>query len=275
MATKNCDLGERRRFESSADGIDEIRFPPVSKCRVSQDAEWCEIVKDGKPKRIRFHDYDEIYSVPRLYEEIFYELLECSSPERVVSLLRTVVAEFGEDPKDLRVLDVGAGNGIVGEELAEMGATPAVGIDIIPEAKEAAQRDRPELYDDYMVVDLTDVSEQQEHRLRDHKANCLTTVAALGFGDIPPKAFLQALDVIETPGWVAFNIKEDFLFDDDQSGFSQLIETLWREKFLQVHVYRRYRHRLSIAGDPLHYVAIIARKLEDVPDRIVEAFTKD
>lgn len=272
MATTKPDLRKRRSFKSDAEGIDEIRLPPIEECRLSQDAEWCEIVKDGKPKRIRFHDYDEIYSVPRLYEEIFYELLECSSPERVVSLLRTVVAESGEAPASLRVLDVGAGNGIVGEELADIGATPAVGIDIIPEAKEAAERDRPEVYDDYMVVDLTDVSEQEEHRLRDHKANCLTTVAALGFGDIPPKAFLQALDVIETPGWVAFNIKEDFLFDNDKSGFSHLIETLWRENFLQVHVYRRYRHRLSIAGDPLYYVAIIARKLEDVPDRIVEKF---
>ena len=62
-----------------------------------------------------------------------------------------------ETAAKLRVLDVGAGNGMVGEELDRMGARHIVGVDIIPEAKEAAERDRPGVYDDYFVVDLTDV----------------------------------------------------------------------------------------------------------------------
>ena len=52
----------------------------------------------------------------------------------------------------------------------------------------------------------------------------MTTVAALGFGDIPPAAFVGAFNLIETPGLLAFTIKDDFLGDDDPSGFSGLIQ---------------------------------------------------
>lgn len=47
--------------------------------------------------------------------------------------------------------------------------------------------------------------------LRDWNFNCLTSVAALGFGDIPPRAFFEALRLVATNGWVALNLKETFL----------------------------------------------------------------
>ena len=105
--------------------------------------------------------------------------------------------------------------------------------------------------------------------LRKSVFNCLTTVAALGFGDIPPIAFLRALDFIETPGWIAINIKEDFLHEDDTSGFCRLIRQMNREKLMQIQCYRRYRHRISITGKPLYYVAMIAKKLKAVPNTLL------
>ncbi len=102
-------------------------------------------------------------------------------------------------------------------------------------------------------------------------ANCLTTVAALGFGDIPPQAFVKALDLIATPGWLAFNLKEDFLRERDTSGFSRLIRRLNRDGYIQTLCYRRYQHRLSVTSEPLHYVAVIARKLKDLDHELMEA----
>jgi len=166
------------------------------------------------------------------------------------------------------VLDVGAGNGMVCDELRDVGVENVVGVDIIPEAREATKRDRPGVYDEYRVVDLTDLSEGAEKDLRKFDFNCLTTVAALGFGDIPALAFAKALDLINTPGWVAFNLKEDFLHERDESGFSRLIRQLNRDEYLQTHCYRRYRHRLSIAGEPLYYVAVVAQKLRNLDDKI-------
>ena len=44
------------------------------------------------------------------------------------------------------------------------GVQSVCGIDIISAAKAAARRDRPEVYDDYRVTDLTDLPEDEENR---------------------------------------------------------------------------------------------------------------
>lgn len=251
--------------------VDAIRLPDGDQDDVKQDAEWCEVVVDGRQRRVRFHDYDEIYKVPGLYEELFYRKLQCCSPSRVAALLNEVIRDFQQEPSQLRVLDVGAGNGMVADELDARRVPTIVGIDILPEAKEAAKRDRPGIYEDYLATDLTNLPEQQEKRLRNFQFNCLTSVAALGFGDIPPDAFAKALDLIEVPGWAAFTIKEDFLHEDDRSGFARLIRELNRRRVIQIQAYRRFRHRRSITGKPLYYVAMIARKLTNLPDDLLLA----
>jgi hypothetical protein len=160
---------------------------------------------------------------------------------------------------------------MMGDELVGVGVRSIIGIDIIPSAKEATNRDRPDVYDDYFVADLTNLPEAEEEELRRADANCMTTVAALGFGDIPPLAFAKALDLIATPGWLAFNLKESFLSEQEESGFSALIRTLNREGYIQTLCYRRYQHRISTTGEPLFYVAVIARKLKDLDSELLES----
>jgi predicted TPR repeat methyltransferase len=243
----------------------DIRLPSAGERRFDQDEEWCEVLVDGRPRRIRFHDYDEIYSIPGLYEHLFYELLECDSPRAVVDLLGRELNELGRGASTLRVLEVGAGNGMVGEELDELGVPTIVGVDIIEEAAMAAERDRPGTYDDYLVVDLTAIPPDVHESMRGRGFNCLVTVAALGFGDIPPDAFANAYNLVEPGGLIAFNIKEDFLTDGDGSGFANLIKQGLADGALEVKAEQRYRHRLSIAGEPLHYVAMVAAKRSDLP----------
>lgn len=258
-------------FDQSESGVRpsmeelDIHFPEVSD-DTDQDQEWCAVHLNGSRRRIRFHDYHEVYSIPGLYEYIFYDKLKCSSPETVRSLLEQEVAKDSVDPKSLRVLDVGAGNGIVGEELARMGAGHLVGLDIIQEAEDAANRDRPNVYQDYFVVDLTDIPPAARTGLQQHNFNCLASVAALGFDDMPPLAFAEAYNFISSPGWIAFNIKEVFLEErSDQTGFSNLIGRMLREGLLEQRAQKRYRHRFSMTGRPLHYDAIVAVKKDDVP----------
>src|SRR5690606_1735967 len=126
-----------------------------------------------------------------------------------------------------------------------------VGADIISEARDAAYRDRPDVYDDYYVADFTNLSQKDMDLAQEWSFNCLTSVAALGFGDIPPKAFFTALQLIRPNGWVAFNIKETFLDRSDQSGFSRFIRELIFSEYLEVYHLERYRHRLSMEGTPL------------------------
>lgn len=243
----------------------EIRFP-AHEDSLDQDEEWCEVVEGDHVRRIRFHDYHEVYEIPGLYEALFYRTLKCCSPARVVGLLDEVLSEERVDAEELRALDIGAGNGMVAEQLWSLGVSSIVGVDIIPEAESAAYRDRPYVYEDYHTVDLTELPEEVEKACRKRKLNCLVSVAALGYGDLPAKAFLQSLDLLESEAWLAFNIKEDFLYETDYTGFGELIDNLRRDRVIRLETYKRYRHRYSIGGKELFYVAVIARKLRDLPD---------
>ncbi|GAC1325920.1 MAG: hypothetical protein NVSMB25_24870 [Thermoleophilaceae bacterium] len=254
---------------SATTPIDQLDVQLPAKESLDQDREWCFVRTDDGRRRIRFHDYHEIYSIPGLYEHLFYDLLECCSPQTVRVLLERELRAEGVDPAELTVLDLGAGNGMVGEELSDLGVGSIVGVDLIEEAAMAAERDRPGTYDDYHVVDLTDLSRAGRKALRAHDFNCLTSVAALGFGDIPPRAFAAAFDLVANGGWIAFNIKEDFLDDRDGTGFSRLIARLLDAGVLEQRAQRVYRHRLSTNGEPLNYVAIVAVKVSDVPTELL------
>lgn len=240
-----------------------FRLPDVQD-DINQDEEFCEVLDRGRWRRIRFHDYSEIFSIPGLYEKLFDQALRCCSPRRVVGLLESVLIENDELPTDLRVLDLGAGNGMVGEELRRVGVRRLLGADIIPEAAEAAERDRPSLYDEYFVEDFTALPRGVARTIADEKLNCLVTVAALGFGDIPPAAFTTAFNLIERDGWIAFNMREDFLGARDSTGFARLIDELNKDRALQIHACRRYRHRFDMVGNPIYYIAMVARKLRDI-----------
>jgi predicted TPR repeat methyltransferase len=180
--------------------------------------------------------------------------------------LRSAAGKAGVDPTQLRVLDVGAGNGMVGELLVAHGSARVVGIDNIEEAERAADRDRPGAYDAYYVADLTNLSPELRAELNDWNFDAMTTVAALGFGDIPVAAFAAAYNLVKTDGWIAFNIKETFLETSDDSGFSRLVKRMIHDDYLKLHHLERYRHRLSIEGNMLYYYAIVGQKRRDIDD---------
>jgi 2-polyprenyl-3-methyl-5-hydroxy-6-metoxy-1,4-benzoquinol methylase len=250
----------RAKVIKSAALSPQISFPDKNPA-VGQDQEWCLVAKDDCWQRVRFHDYAEIYRIPGLYEELFYNQLKCMSPFVVCRQLEIDLLAAGMPPSELRVLDLGAGNGMVGEELRQAGAEVVVGADILPEAAQAAERDRPGVYTDYYVLDLGNLTDDQRTRLAGYRFNCLTCVAALGFGDIPPEAFTGAFNLIEKGGWIAFNIKEEFVTKPECSRFAGLIKTMTDEGALSILSRRRYRHRFSKAGQTLCYMAFVGRKL--------------
>ena len=73
--------------------------------------------------------------------------------------------------------------------------------------------------------------------------------------------------------FVAFNLKADFLERVDETGFRGLIRRMVREGIFELVADRRYVHRLSTAGEPLEYVALVGRKRADVPDEWTSAET--
>lgn len=244
---------------------------PEADLSMTQDAEWCVVCVDGDWRQIRFHDYDELYSIPGLYEKVIYDILRCNSPHTVRRILETELSASQTPTDRLRVLDFGAGNGMVGEELADMGADFIVGVDILEGAAEATERDRPGVYNGYHVVDMTCLNEAERRELAGYRFNTLACVAALGFGDIPPKAFAVAYNLICPSGWIALNIKDNFLADEDHSGFSGLIRSMLADGALEIRQRQRYRHRLATDRTPLHYVAMVGKKVRNIDESVVPA----
>ena len=245
--------------------IHDLSFPIAEPGAFEQqDQAYFLLREHGETLQLRFHDYGAIYQRPGLYEQLFYERLRCTSPDKARDVLLKVLADNQQDVHGLRVLDLGAGNGMVGELLD---AARVIGVDLLPEARAACERDRPHAYDAYYVLDMTRLDPETATRMKSWQLDALTCIAALGFGDIPAMAFAQAFNLIAAGGWIVFNIKETFLHEGDRTGFSKLIRELMFTNTLEVHHLERYRHRLSIDGAPLFYFLLVGRKRADIAER--------
>ena len=249
-----------------------IQFPPLQGHELGQHEAYFYLVENGQKTRLRFHDYDEIYSRPGLYEQIFYDRLKCNSPQLVGEILHRTLQACGERLTERRAFDFGAGNGIMGDVLKSYGVSRLVGADILPEAKEAVYRDRPGVYDEYYVADFTQLTPPLKDEISKWSIDCLTSVAALGFGDIPPAAFFEAMQFVQEGGWIAFNIKDTFLDKSDTSGFSRFVRELIFSEYLDVFHMEKYRHRLSMEGLPIFYFALVARKAAEIPDDFLKRY---
>jgi len=238
--------------------LNDVAFPAPG-VLTAQDEEWAVVRTGTSWRRIRLHDYDEVFSVPGLYDLWVYDVLQCRSPAEVRTLLQSVLAQEGIDPASLTLLDLGAGNGCVAEEMRRIGFDRMIGLDLLREAKIAAERDRPGLYCDYVAGDLCNPHQEMNDVLGNYEFTALTCVAALGFGDIPPEVFVAALQRLEHQALVAFTIRSDFLDEQADSPFAKLIRRLEAGGTLQSLAQRTYVHRTDASGRPIHYTAIIGR----------------
>ncbi len=262
---KTVDNGDQiRTLAPLRETHDLVIALPEPGMTLNQDEEWCVVRVDGQWQEIRFHDYAQVFEVEGLYEHIFYKTLGCNSPEVIVGQLSKQLNSAVVDPGTLRALDLGAGNGMVGEALRTAGVETVVGVDIVPEAAEATDRDRPGLYEDYVVCDMTQLSDSDYETLRSHQFNVLTCVAALGFGDIPTEVFRVAFNLVEHGGWIAFNIRDRFLEDHRNSEFATLITKMHEDGIMNLVSRHKYVHRRATNGDSLEYYALIGRKMGDL-----------
>jgi trans-aconitate methyltransferase len=213
---------------------------------------------DGRAERMRLHEYERVYAVPGLYEEVVQHRLECASPAKIAEAVVAAAGACGEAAADLRVFDLGAGNGVVAEELGRHGVQTFVGLDNIDEARDGAERDRPGLYAEYLVGDLAD-HPRVPAAIEEHRLNCLVAVGALGMGHISAESFDAAWRRFPPGSWLAVTIPEE-LVDPGSSDFGDYLEEESSAGRLHVVERERYRHRLLMDGSEVHYVAIVARR---------------
>ncbi len=210
--------------------------------------------QDGETRRrVGFHDYAAIYAVPGLYERVFYEELEMCTAEVLVEALEDVVVA------PLRVLDVGAGNGIGGEQLRTLGPERVLGIDLEPQAAAAAERDRPGVYDDYLVGNLL---EMDLDGLRAERLTAVVACSAVGVGHLPAAALERVLGVLEPGGLFAFAVTPALLPgsqdpEGQATGYPDLLARLLEDGSELSR--RTYVHRRQADGTPHDAVALVGR----------------
>ena len=216
--------------------------------------------EDGREERMRLHEYDRVYAIPGLYEEVVQNRLECLSPDTLADAIVGAAQRDGVAPADLRVFDLAAGNGVTGERLAARGVTKLVGSDNASEAREAALRDRPELYSDYVVGDIDDAEAGLADLVRSHELNGLVCAGALGLGHITAASFARLWEHFPAGSWFTASLHES-LAEPGGSDFGDYLAELDAGDEAEVLTPERFRHRLLMNGDAVHYVAVAVRKL--------------
>jgi hypothetical protein len=214
---------------------------------------------DGTTESFRLHEYDRVYAVPGLYEEVVQRRLQSASATILAERLVACAARAGTPAAELAVFDLGAGNGVSGEELRARGVRALVASDASAAARDAAQRDRPGLYADYLVGDTDDLA-QVPGLIRAHGLNALVTAGALGLGHISADSFHRLWCAFPAGAWFSVSLHEDLAepggsdFGDYLAGFEA------RDDGGEILVREPFRHRLTMAGEPITYVAIVARR---------------
>jgi hypothetical protein len=213
---------------------------------------------DGTVEQLRLHDYERLYALPGAYEEIVQDRLRCVSPAVIASLLGAAIDRLGRPRASARAIDIAAGNGISGEALLAEGIRPVLGTDIVDVARDAALRDRPDVYGEYLTLDLLALDPQQEQHLRSLRADVLQCVAPVGDsgGQLPQAALAAAARLLEPDSLVAY------MHDPGPNPEDAVTYGFWRRELgsdvaateLTRH---RYVHRQTVNGRPFEMNAVV------------------
>jgi hypothetical protein len=232
---------------------------------LQEEAEWCLVRYQGTWHHVKFNNLARIYEIPGLYDRLLSEALHCRPSILICRELMERVATEAGAPDDLRVLDVGAGNGPVAEQLRLAGVRTIEGADCLPEARMAADRDRPGSYSRYYVEELERLSEERRIELHGYSFNCMTCITRLPGTCVSAMAFAAALSLLQDEAWVAFNLKEGPARSAEYSELTRFVETACREGILKVISQQRYQHRSTTTGKPVYYTAFIAKNMKSSP----------
>jgi len=236
-----------------------VRLQAPETSKQSDEYFYAEI--DGSQKLFNIHDYASLYRIPWLYDVALYHSLKCRTPTEMSDIIATVWAKASVEPAGLRVLELGAGSGAFGYELRN---TLHVGnlsaIDICPEAKIAAERDRVGLYDNYYVDDLTNLSGPTLAAFEAANFNVVAVASATGWGNhIPVEGFQKGFELLSSGGWFIFHVKPEDP-DPECIELCRWIEGLVDGGNLE-QVYRgSHFHRKSSTGAEISYDVVIGRK---------------
>lgn len=215
---------------------------------------------DGRVEQLRLHDYERVYALPGVYEQIVTERLQCRSPWVIARMLGRCADALGWERRLLRVLDVAAGNGVSGEALAAegLGVAGRYGTDIVDWARLAALRDRPQAYDQYVTLDLLSLSSAERALVAGWGCALLCCVAPVGSyrSALPPAALAAAASLLSDDALIAY------MHDPAQGEHDPMTAQLLGEARgarAELLGRCRYVHRRTVNGAPFEMDAVVWR----------------
>lgn len=213
---------------------------------------WCD--DTGRQVETGLHDYAALYQVPGLYEATYFRWLGGRAPQLLAEALAQVVSP--RERPDRQVLDVGAGTGVVGEQLAAVGFLRMAGTDLEPASERAIRRDRAQHYQHLRTMDLTSPTDDDQAWLRTLSPQIITVVGAIGFGHLPVDALAALTGVLPPGGLLALTVA---------LGFEQHPELAEHSALLLGPAYRRLArleglHRQTADGARLEIAALVLER---------------
>jgi predicted RNA methylase len=211
---------------------------------------------DGRVEELRLHEYERLYALPGVYEQIVHDRLGCRSPAELAGMLAHAADALGWERDAMRVLDIAAGNGVSGEALAAAGLAPVLGTDIVPSARDAALRDRPGLYGQYLTLDLLALTDAERAQVTALQANALSCVAPVGAhgSELPPEALVAAAALLEPDALVVY------MHDPHRGVRDAMTAEAWGAGTEAEEVERRrYVHRQTVNGAPFEMDGVVWR----------------
>lgn len=236
---------------------------PEASAHDGKEPGYCLVEDGGTLRQVRFRGDARLWEWPGVFEHLVRNLLRGNAPGALCHLLDRQLRAARVPPTDLRVIDLFSGNGWMGEELAALGVEEIIGVDSTAAAAAAVERDHPDVYRDYLVLDMRRLSESQRDELMAYDFNCLTCVDALAAEEPAPNAFAEAFNLLAPDGWAAFHLNAETAEGGRDSRFARLVHRMIQSGALTIAHQQRYRHRFSTHGTPLFHVAVIARKVRD------------
>ncbi len=203
---------------------------------------------DGTSQLLQSWDYDTLYAYPFLYKKFYSDLLNSGW---VQTLGRLLFRHISEKSDPLKVLDVACGSGLMGVFLKEHTPVPIenlIGIDILPAAITALNRDYPNIYDDAIAIE----KEVDFKALSNNSFNCLIMAGAASHMTLDE--FKQYVNCIDEGGYLVFNL----LLEGKDGRRTEILE--WLNLDLELCEKEFYIHRNLGNGTPVQHEAFLYKK---------------
>lgn len=184
--------------------------------KVSDRLSWIYETNNQQSLRDKYDAWSRIYDA------------ELDKPYRISPILSARVLAGVLPNKEARILDAGAGTGMVGEALAKLGYSNIVGVDLSEEMLEVARNKQV-----YRALHQGNLEEPLKFAATEN-FDAIIAVGVFTFGHVPIEALYNLFPLLKTGGYFLLTVRGDY--HDDNPAVREVIKGLsWslvaREEF--------------------------------------------